>query len=185
MGPFAALADQHQRLLELSNALTGAAGDPSGTPKERRRLAQQLVIEGSKHEAVEEEFVWPLVRDILEGGPSLAFAGIEQETGARKLLHELNRVKPANSHFMTLAFTTASHIRAHITYEESQVWPKLCLEASPDALERMAADVREAMPHAPTRPHPHVPPDAELLRSIAPISGALDRALDLVTGRGR
>lgn len=63
------LADEHQRLLELVNALTGAAGDPDGTPQERRRTAQRLVASGSAHEAIEEQFLWPLVREASGGAP--------------------------------------------------------------------------------------------------------------------
>jgi hypothetical protein len=185
MDPFKLLSEDHQRLLELSNELTGGAGEPGGTEKQRRRTAQQLVIEGSKHEAIEEQFFWPVVRDRLDGGQPLAFAGIQQEMGGRSLLHELNHIRAGNVHFMTIVFTLASTIRDHLTYEENQVWPKLQLALGDEELEIMGTAMAAARRLAPTRPHPHTPPDARLMRAVGPVAGALDRARDVLTGRGR
>lgn len=185
MNPFDVLSADHSRLLDLSNQLTGGVGDPLGSTKEQRRAAEHLVMEGSKHEAIEEQCFWPLVRDRLDGGGALAVAGIQHEVRARSLLHELNRVQPGGDTFMTLVFTTASHIRDHLTYEESQVWPKLQLALDSEELERLGTQLHQAKRTAPTRPHPHTPPDARLLRTVGPLTGLVDRALDRLTMRGR
>lgn len=185
MNPFHVLSADHARLLDLTNELTGGAGDPPGRPSEQRRLAERLVREGSRHEAIEEQYFWPLVRDRLKDGQVLAFAGVKQEVGARKLLHELNRTKPGGDTFMTMVFTLASHIRDHVTYEEGQMWPKLQLALAPDELDRLGTQLEKAKRTAPTRPHPHVPPDAQLLRAIGPWAGGMDRALDVVTLRAK
>jgi hypothetical protein len=46
---------------------------PSGSPTERKRTADRLVIGESQHEAAEEAVFWPLVRDWVEGGAALAW----------------------------------------------------------------------------------------------------------------
>lgn len=183
--PFEVLSAGHARQLELANELTGGAGDPPRTLRDQHRLAERLVMEASAHEAIEEQCFWPAVRDRLEGGRVLAMAGLQQEVGARRLLHELNRTRPGDDSFMTMVFTAASRIRDHITYEEGQLWPKLQLTLDADELDRLGSDLERAKRSAPTRPHPHVPPDARLLRVVGPWTGRLDRALDLVTGRGK
>lgn len=185
MNPFALLAADHARQLELAGHLTGGRGDPPGSPKEQHRLAQQLVMVASGHEAVEEQFFWPVVRDRLEGGAALAGAAVRQEMGARSLLHELHRTSPGDDKFMTLVLTAASHIRDHITYEEGQVWPALQLALDAEDQERLGDRLAAARRTAPTRPHPHAPPGAGLLRTVGPLTGAVDRVLDRITRRGR
>ncbi|MGH9087016.1 MAG: hemerythrin domain-containing protein [Acidimicrobiales bacterium] len=176
------LAAEHERIFELTNALTGAAGAPSGTPKERRRTGLRLVAAGSAHEAVEEHFFWPAVRR-LAGGAPLALAGIGQETTLRDHLHELERMRAGNVHFGTAVFSIASRVREHVAYEESQIWPQLQLALGDDALESIGAEMEKARRFAPTRPHPHTPPDAQLLRTVGPVIGAVDRVLDAITRR--
>lgn len=185
MSPFEILSEDHERLLDLCNRLTGAKGWPAGSPKERHRVAERLVMEGSAHEAVEEQFLWPVVRDRLEGGPSLATGAVRQEMGARSMLHELNRMRPGNVRFESLVFALASHVRAHLTYEESQIWPKLELALDPEELDRIGSQMQRARPLAPTRPHPHTPPESVVSRTAGPLTAMVDRTLDLLTSRGK
>ena len=184
MNALALLAENHQKLLELANALTGAAGDPSGTPRERRRTAQRLVALGSAHEAIEEQFFWPLVRD-LDGGAPLALAGLDQEQTLKDHLQELQHMQAGNVHFGTAVFSIASHLRGHVTYEESQIWPKVQLAVSAATLDELGHEMEKAWPLSPTRPHPKTPPDPQLLKTLGPVIGAVDRVIDVVTLRGR
>lgn len=139
---------------------------------------------GSRHEAVEEQWLWPAVRE-LDGGASLALAGLAQEQTLRNLLHELEHMKAGNAHFTTAVFVAASQIRDHVAYEESQILPKLQLALADEELERLGRRLEAAWHVAPTRPHPKTPADAQVLRSLGPAMAAVDRALDAVTGRGR
>jgi hypothetical protein len=43
------------------------------------------------------------------------------------------------------------------------------------------AEAEQAERRAPTRPHPHLPPDPRLLRAVAPAAARLDRARNAVT----
>lgn len=182
---FAVLSEDHARILRLAEQLTGGAAAPSGTPSERQRIAKRLVIESSKHEAVEELYFWPVVRKSVEGGADLAGAAIEQETRAKRILHELDHVPAGTDDFRTLAYHVASVVRDHITLEESQVWPKLRLALGDDELQRLGSQMEAAKPAAPTRPHPHTPPDPGVLKTVGAAAAMLDRALDALTGRGR
>ncbi len=38
---------------------------------------------------------------------------------------------------------------------------------------------------APTRPHPHVPPQPGAVKAAGPLAGVADKLRDLATGRGR
>ena len=43
------------------------------------------------HEAIEEQFFWPAVRDALDGGDELADQALEQEQADKKLLVAISR----------------------------------------------------------------------------------------------
>jgi hemerythrin superfamily protein len=182
---FSSLAADHKRIFQLINELTGGAGMPSGRPAERKRTAERLVIEESRHEAAEEAVYWPLVRDRVEGGAALALAAQTQEQGAKRLLNELDHISPRNDEFASVISLIASAVRDHITFEESQVWPKLRLGLPDDEARRAGEALDRARAAAPTRPHPHTPPDPRLLRIVGPAIVAADRARDVLTGRGR
>jgi hypothetical protein len=78
-----------------------------------------------------------------------------------------------------------SHIRDHLTYEESHVCPKLQLVLHNEELERLGTRLHQAKRTAPTRRHVHTPPDARLLRPVGSLTGLVARVLDLLTMRGR
>ena len=71
---FAVLGQDHaevkQMLDELENGPTRMSGASTAQLHDRKQLAQALIIAESKHEAVEEEFFWPVVRDLSGEGPS-------------------------------------------------------------------------------------------------------------------
>ncbi len=61
-----------QMLSEFEKGPTAADGASPDQLARRKKMAETLVIEESKHEAVEEMYFWPAVRDRLpDGGGSL------------------------------------------------------------------------------------------------------------------
>lgn len=182
----AVLMADHERQLELINRLTGGAGFPaSDDPKERKATATRLVIEASRHEAIEEQLLWPTVREALDNGDDLARAGIDQEQLAKRLLHEIDHMSPGNEEFASVIDRISGAVRDHVTFEESTVFPKLELHLSERQLEDLGARLEAARTLAPTRPHPMTPPTPDALRTVGAMVATLDRARDLLTGRGR
>lgn len=182
-GLFDELAADHGRILELLDSLTGGADAPD-KEREQKRLGEQLSIEESKHEALEELFFWPLVRSVLDGGDQLAAMGLEQERHGKSMLVELDHTSAGSQTFSTLIRDALSKMRDHIAYEENVVWPKLRLALSPEELDVLGSKVRHARALAPTRPHPHVPPQPAVLGSVGSVIAMGDRALDKASGRG-
>ena len=50
-------------LAKLEAGPTAAAGATASQLEGRKKLTEQVIIEESKHEAVEEEYFWPAVRE--------------------------------------------------------------------------------------------------------------------------
>ena len=75
------LRQDHQSVLGLLETLDGA---PSGSGAESSGLettVNNLIIAESQHEAIEEQFFWPAVRNAI--GDSLADKAIEQEQAGK------------------------------------------------------------------------------------------------------
>jgi hemerythrin-like domain-containing protein len=186
---FQVLSQDHeevkQMLATLQSGPTQATGASEAELRDRKKLTEKLIIEESKHEAVEEEYFWPAVRDSVPDGNHLADHAIEQEQEGKVVLDRLDKADPADAEFEQLldAFITAG--RAHIAYEEEQVWPALRQVLSASGAEELGEKLAQGKDLAPTRPHPETPPRPGILKAAGPVVGAADRIRDTVTGRGR
>lgn len=173
----------HDLVWDLLDQLTGGSGQPHGSPEEHRRVAKELVALESAHEAAEELVIWPAVRRRCPDGEDLVFQASSQERQAKRALNELNSIKAGNTEFDECVNTVAAHARAHITYEQNQIWPRLADHLSSTDADLLAARWVDARRRGPTRPHPHTPPMPAILATHGYIVSRLDRARDALTGR--
>ena len=186
---FAVLGQDHaevkQMLDELENGPTRMSGASTAQLHDRKQLAQALVIAESKHEAVEEEFFWPVVRDLSGDGAELARQGTRQEQDAKIALDRLDEAEPADDEFEVLVTAAIRDGRAHIAFEEERVWPRLREVLNPAGAEHLGEQLMRGKDTAPTRPHPQVPPRPGVLKATGPVAAIVDRLRDIVTGRGK
>lgn len=75
--------------------------------------------------------------------------------------------------------------RAHITYEETHAWPLLRAAITGEEAQSLGDEITKAKKLAPTRPHPHVPPEPGAVKTVGPLAGVADKLRDVATGRGR
>ncbi|HEU5025731.1 MAG TPA: hemerythrin domain-containing protein [Spirillospora sp.] len=189
---FTVLAGDHEEVKQMLTELEAGSADASaasvrGEDGRRRRgeMVERLVIEESKHEAVEEEYFWPAVRELVEDGDRLADRAVEQEQSAKRTLDELMRLDAGDPRFEELLANLITDGRAHIAFEETTVWPALRRVISDERAERLGEKLAHAKKTAPTRPHPHTPPKPGVLKAAGPAVAAADRLRDKITGRGR
>jgi len=94
---FEVLSSDHEEvkrmLSELELGPTAASGADSDQLALRKKMVQQLVIEQSKHEAVEEMLFWPTVREYLADGEDLANQAVNQEQQAKQVLHQPDKLE--------------------------------------------------------------------------------------------
>ena len=185
---FDVLRKDHEEVLRaLAELESGPSGVSAGVDQRmaREKLVEQLIIEESKHEAVEEEYFWPAVRDRVPGGDDLADHAVEQEQAAKYVLNDLIGVKADDPKFEELLGTFIVDGREHIGYEENNVWPELKKVLSADEADELGTKLEEGKKLAPTRPHPHTPPKPGVLKTAGPAVAAADKARDAVTGRDK
>jgi hypothetical protein len=169
-------------LQEGPRASTGATAEQLAF---RKRSVDAVIIEESKHEAAEQMYFWPAVKQLGPDGQRVAETGLEQEAEADPVLAELDKLQPGDEGFeeRLVAFTAAA--RAHIAFEEAHAWPLLRASISADEAQALGDQITQAKKLAPTRPHPHVPPQPGAVKSAGPVAALADRLRDAVTGRGK
>lgn len=180
---FTVLAADHERILALSNKLTGGKAEPQAGPRERKAVADELVMELSRHEVAEEIVLWPVVRIRADDGQNMSAVALEQEGTGKRLLNELVKTSPHNEEFDTLTHSVAAMLREHISYEQNIVWPRLRLRLNAEEARQLGTAIEQAKRSAPTRPHPHVPPRPGLLKKVAPAAAVLDKARNAMVRR--
>lgn len=81
------LREDHDKVLAMFSRLEAsptAAGAPEDDQvRARKTMVTALVMAESRHEAVEEQFFWPMVRDRVPGGVDLAARALAQEDEAK------------------------------------------------------------------------------------------------------
>lgn len=175
---FVVLGEDHQRVLQILDALTASTTLAAA----KGELVSQLVISESRHEAVEEMYFWPIVKERVENGSILADRAIEQEQGGKEALEALEKSEGSQRDRLIHGFAAAA--REHIAYEQDEVWPRLRRVLSAKEAEELGSQLEEAKETAPTRPHSHTPPTPGMLKTAGPATAAMDKVRDAVTGRG-
>ena len=185
---FTVLGQDHQEvkrmLAELEKGPTKATGASEDQLALRKKMAEELIIEESKHEALEEMYFWPAVRDHLEAGNTLADEATGQEQAAKQVLNDLDKLQAGDAEFEQLLGTFTVDAREHIEFEETQVWPLLRRTLPAQTSAELGEKIAEGKKTAPTRPHPHTPPSPGVLKTAGPAAAATDKARDKLTGRG-
>jgi hemerythrin superfamily protein len=171
-------------LSELEKGPTAASGASESELALRKKMAEQLVIEESRHEAVEEMYFWPAVREKLPKGEELAGHAARQEQEGKRILDKLDKHQAGDPEFEQLLGQFIKDGREHIGYEEDEVWPSLRSVLSRDEAQQLGEKLEQAKKTAPTRPHPHTPPSPGALKGAGPAAAAADRLRDAATGRG-
>ncbi len=185
---FDVLANDHEQvklLLSQFEAAPAAAGVNDSLLAARKKLAEILVIEESKHEAIEEMYFWPAVRKLVPDGDKLADQAISQEQEGKELLAKLDKLDAGNPEFDRLLGQFIMAARDHIAFEETKVWPALRAAMTETEAADLGDSLEQAKKTAPTRPHPHTPASPGVLKTAGPAAAAADRARDAATGRGR
>jgi hemerythrin-like domain-containing protein len=171
-------------LSELEAGPTAATGANDNDLVLRKKMVEQLIIEESKHEAVEEMYFWPAVREHVTDGERLAGTATDQEQEGKEVLHQLDKLDATQPEFEQLVGTFIQAGREHISYEENQVWPALRRALSAEQAGELGDKLQEAKKTAPTRPHPRTPAAPGVLKTAGPAVAAADRARDAASDRG-
>jgi hemerythrin superfamily protein len=155
----------------------------SDKPESLDELTKQIVHDLSVHAAVEEQFVYPLIRAKVDGGGALADEAIEEHQEAKRLLADLEKQEAGSAEHSATMQELIGAIRHHVEEEESDVLPKLRAEVDESMLDKLGVLVEQAKKVVPTHPHPLVPGTATAQLVAGPWAATMDKVRDLLGGR--
>lgn len=122
-------------------------------PAEKRRVMDKVIEELSVHAAIEEEVLYPPMRE-LPGGDDLVEEAIEEHLEAKVALAVLGKLQPDDPAFDEKAAELIADVRHHVEEEESDLLPKMKEAVGEQRLEELGRQLEEAKSRAPTRPSP-------------------------------
>jgi hemerythrin-like domain-containing protein len=177
------LRQDHKSVLGMLEVLDDAPSGSGAQTSGLDTMVTNLIIAESQHEAIEEQFFWPAVRDALDAGDELADAAIEQEQEGKKLLQRLEDGSPgeADYHEALREFVKAG--REHIRYEQEVVWPLFEAAVDQQDLETLGEKLEMAKKAAATRPHPDTPANSTVQKTMGMGAAIIDHVRDAASGR--
>ncbi|MFJ6438374.1 hemerythrin domain-containing protein [Streptomyces sp. NPDC091416] len=152
---------------------------------QRRKLVDELTIELVRHSVAEEMHLYPAVRDYVEGGDGIADKELAEHAEVEQHLKDLEGLSADDAEFDHLVAKLKLEVSAHVRDEEDRLFPLLAAACTPQALDELGDKIRTAKKTAPTRPHPSAPDTPPGNKLLGPGVGLVDRARDMLTGRGK
>lgn len=151
--------------------------------EERTEIVRRFTRELSVHAAIEEQVLYPEVKDVLPEGPDMAEEAIQEHQEAKEALAELDRMDPTDPGFDRKVRTLIADVRHHVEEEENEMLPQLASAVPASTLDELGEKMERAKGTAPTRPHPHAPssPPGNLVAGT--VAAVVDRVRDVVSGR--
>jgi hemerythrin superfamily protein len=166
----AVLYDQHARIRELFELVKTAEGPARQTAFDH--LRELLAV----HEAGEEMVVHPVTKKL--GGESVADARNEEESEAAHVLAELEKLDVSSAEFALKLAKLEQAVSDHAQSEESEEFPRIQVQVSPEDQQKMGERLLMAEKTAPTHPHPAAAGSTAAQYTVGPFAAMLDRAKD-------
>lgn len=156
---------------------------PGNDPERSERLVSAAIAELVRHSVAEEQYLYPVTREVLADGDQIADREIEDHSTAERVMKRLEAMRPDDPEFTSAVGTLISDVREHIEDEEGNLFPRLREACSQQQLSDLGAKVERAKKVAPTRPHPSAPNEPPANKLLAPGAGLADRVRDALSGR--
>src|SRR3954466_7481751 len=115
------LLEHDHREVEQMFAEFGKATDP----KERRTIADKVIIELVRHSEAEEQAVYPAMRKALPDGDKLVDHEISEHSEAEEIMKKLDGMDPEDAQFGVLMGQLQRAIPSHLPEEETEPFPRL------------------------------------------------------------
>jgi hemerythrin-like domain-containing protein len=207
MNAIAVLKNDHRNVERLFERF-----ERSRSAAERKRVADELVRELSVHATIEEQLVYPRLRQAfaadggagrtgrgdrargrragrnrnrshLPPGERGVFVALEEHHFAKLALVEIEKLAATDGRFEGKVHVLAESVRHHVEEEERDLLPVLERALSSAELDDLGEVLQKAKKLAPTRPHPAAPDEPPGNLLASAAASAYDRSL-LALGRG-
>jgi len=111
------LREDHQKVQDLFEEFEGADN------RSRQRIADQAMMELEIHAKLEEELVYPAIREALDEDDMMDEA-LEEHHVVELLIKELRKMGPKDERYKAKFTVLAEIVKHHIEEEESEILPQ-------------------------------------------------------------
>jgi hemerythrin superfamily protein len=150
--PTKLLVIDHQKVERLFESIVS-----SESVDEQRGLVAQLALELERHTTLEEQLVYPFIRDNVEGGAEMIERAEADHAEAKAALAAFESSDPSAADFGERLRTVKTLVSAHVKDEEKHVLPKLDDGVDAKLLNALRGDMERAK--AALHPTPDLPAD--------------------------
>ena len=127
----------------------------AGDHRREGRIVRELIRELSVHATIEEQFVYPALRQA--GADTRILDALEEHHAVKLTLVELENLAPSNPRHSAKVRLLAENVRRHVEEEERELLPLLERTFDEERRRELASSLERAKRAAPTRPHPTAP----------------------------
>ncbi len=163
--------------------LFGQYQEAAASPERKREIVNQIIRELSVHAAIEEEILYPTVRESLPDGDELAQESLQEHHQVKQVLSDLDAMAPDDPELDQRLGRVMEDFQHHVEEEEGEMFPKLQQVLDEESLADVGRELEEAKKRAPTRPHPTAPDEPPGIKVAGPAAALLDRIRDKLQRR--
>ena len=168
---------------QLSAIPSHATGGTAEDESQRKSMVDMITVRLSRHEAAEEELLWPAVRKVLPDGDQWADGALAQEQEGKDTLTALGKLEPDSDEFDSLVEQLTALLRKHVAYEE-EVFLRLRAAMPASEREKLGKRVARASKQAPARPHRQAPKEpGAAVKATGVAAAAMEEARDAAGDR--
>ena len=124
----------------------------STTPARKGKLVEQIIELLTVHTYIENEVMYPRVRELLPDVEDDILESYEEHHVADVLVTELYAMKPQHERFVAKTTVLIENVRHHIEEEEQEWFPKVREGLGRNVLQDLGADMLKAKKRAPRKP---------------------------------
>ena len=146
--PITLLEQDHRAVEALFRRFENSRG------AEKQKIGQQIIAELSVHATVEEQLVYPLLREQDE---EAALKALEEHHAVKLLLDELDDMRVTDERYDAKMRVVQESVEMHVEEEEGKLLPRIDRKLKAPEREQLAERIVKLKQAAPDLPHPAAP----------------------------
>ena len=150
--PAKLLIMDHQKVERIFEQIEAAKN-----PNQAQGLVSQLTFELERHTEIEEQILYPFIRQEVPGGAEMMNEAEEEHAEAKTVLAEFSTLDFDSPDFAQKLKELKGLIEHHVKEEENEVFPKLGESVDAKVLNRLRGELEQAK--LQTTPSPTLPDD--------------------------
>jgi hemerythrin-like domain-containing protein len=117
------LAEDHQKILQMFSKFEKIKKDKESDIEIKQTLVEKVCMELTIHSQIEEEFLYPALREAIKDADLLDEAEVEHNI-ANQLILELESMDPEDEFYDAKFTVLGEYVRHHIEEEQNKLFPK-------------------------------------------------------------